>query len=205
MTDAARVLKEDRPGSNYQLAPDPTERTLDQSRREILMLRELIESKLSGKDELSGLIKEFNAAVITHIRLEAAGLKELEDEKFKGINGQFSQRDLALTAALQAQKESAAAQQAANTDSIQKSEGATMKQLESLLAMVKAVEKVLADNTGDLKDRIQASESRTSERITALESGRHGSLGATTTAIAVMMLVVIFVGLIVDIALHFIK
>jgi uncharacterized protein YdcH (DUF465 family) len=181
MAEAAHVSKEDHTGWNAsQLNPDPTERTLDQSRREIAMLRELIESKLHGKDEVSSLLKEFNLAIVSHIRLEMSALKELEEEKFKGINGQFSQRDLALTAALQAQKESAAAQQTANTDSIQKSESMTTKQIDAL-----------ADKIDDIKDR-----------ITALEGNRQGSLGATTTGIAIVVAVIILLGVVADIAFH---
>jgi hypothetical protein len=182
MADAAEVTQRTE-GPAWQLTPDPTERTLDQSRREITMLRELLETRLGGKDEVAVLLKEFNAAIINHIRLELGGLKELSEEKFKGINAQFSQRDIALTAALQAQKESAAAQQVANSEAIAKSEGATTKQMDGL-----------SDKIEDIK-----------ERVTAVEGSRHGSLGATTTAIAIILAVGVFLAIAVDIVVHFIK
>jgi hypothetical protein len=186
MSEAANIrggtANERGPGAS-QLNPDPTERTLDQSRREIAMLRELIESKLHGNEEVSRIVKEFNGAVVSHVRVELGGLKELEEEKFKGINAQFSQRDIALTAALQAQKESAAAQQVANSEAIAKSEGATTKQMDGL-----------SDKIDDLK-----------ERLTAVEGSKQGSLGATTTAIAAIAAVGIILAVAVDIVIHFVK
>ena len=180
MTEAAQVRDERFSTSASQLNPDPTERTLDQSRREIAMLRELLEAKLHGKDEVAVLLKEFNTEIRNHLRVELAGLKELEEEKFKGINAQFSQRDIALTAALQAQKESAAAQQVANSEAIQKSESATTKQMDGL-----------SDKIEDIK-----------ERVTAVEGSRQGSLGATTTGIAIVVAVIILLGVVADIAFH---
>jgi hypothetical protein len=139
--------------------PDPTERTLDQSRREISMLRELLESRMGGAESSAQLLREFNTAIAAHLRVEISALKELEEEKFKGINGQFAQRDVALSAALQAQKEAAAAQQVANSEAIQKSEAATKKQMDQTGETVKTVEKTMGDKIDDLKDRVSAIES----------------------------------------------
>jgi hypothetical protein len=205
MSDAADVIKKETGPAGFQLAEDPTARTLDQSRREIEMLERLIESKLNGKDEVSSLLKEFNTAIVAHIRLEMSGLKELEEEKFKAINGQFSQRDLALTAAFAAQEKLAIAQQQANNDSSQRTESMTTKQLEAQGGSIRAVEKSLGDSTNDLKERIQATESRLSERVTAVVAEKTGSRGGMTAAIAAAGVLVVLLAVAVDIIVHFVK
>jgi hypothetical protein len=160
MAEAAQVSKESHFGGNAsQLNPDPTERTLDQSRREIAMLDRLVETKLTGIKDVNGLLKEFNEEIRNHLRVEIAGLKELQNEKFKGVDEKFAGRDMALTAALQAQKESAGAQQIANSEAIQKSELATKKQMDQTGETVKSVEKTLGDKIDDVKERLTTLES----------------------------------------------
>jgi hypothetical protein len=207
MSEAANIrggVSERGPGAS-QLNPDPTERTLDQSRREIAMLDRIVDSKLHGKEEVAVLLKEFNAAIVAHIRLEMFSLKELEEEKFKAINGQFSQRDLALLAAFAAQEKLAIAQQQANNDSAERTQNNTAKQLEAQGGSIKAVEKTLGENTNDLKERIQASEGRLSQRITAIEAEKFGSRGGITAAIGVAAVLVVLLAIAVDVVVHLVR
>jgi hypothetical protein len=185
--------------------PDPSERTLDQSRREIGMLDRLVDTKLEGIKDVNSLLKDFNALIFQHIRSELESFSLLEEEKFKAINGQFSQRDLALLAAFAAQEKLAIAQQQANNDLAQRTELNMTKQLETQGGKITMVEKSLGENTSDLKERLQASENRLSQRITTVESERFGSRGGVTATIAVAAVLVILLGIAVDVVIHYVK
>ena len=91
--------------------PDPTILTTENLRREIANLKELLETRLNGNDA---------ARVAQHdlIKAEIGILSNVTEQRFAGIETQFSERDkrteqlsmadkTAIAAALQAQKEAA--------------------------------------------------------------------------------------------------
>jgi hypothetical protein len=149
--------------------PDPTFLTTQQLRREQGTLRELIEARLNGMDTATKLLADHVNRVPNDIDKQVRHLMDLFGERMgglkaetislgKGIQLQFDERDIrsraaedaakvAVNAALQAQKEAAAAQNESNAAAITKSEGATVKQIDGILAL-------LASNTMAINDKI---------------------------------------------------
>ena len=155
--------------------PDPTLLTTEQLRREVGTLREVIEVRLDGMDIATKLLADGVNRVPSDIDKQVQHLTDLFGERMqglkaellslgKGIQLQFDERDIrsraaedaakvAVNAALQAQKEAAAAQNESNAAAITKSEGATVKQIDGILAL-------LASNTQAINDKIAALTSR---------------------------------------------
>jgi hypothetical protein len=126
-------------GSNVTPIPDPTLLTTQQLIREILSLRELLEAKqqaFSRETDMrfAGLNKEIIA------------LQELHSEKFAAVARQFDERDTrALVTAEAIDK------------AMQKSEGATTKQMDQLYTLIATGTKTLDDKITDIKERLALS------------------------------------------------
>jgi hypothetical protein len=155
--------------------PDPTALTTEQLRRELGALREVIEARLNGMDIATKLLADQASGVPKDIDKQIRHLTDLFGERMEGLKAerislgrsiqlQFDERDIrsrasedaakiAVNAALQAQKEAAAAQNESNAAAITKSEGATVKQIDGILAL-------LASNTLSMNDKITAIISR---------------------------------------------
>ena len=97
------------------------------------------------------------------------GLRVQVEEKFGGIQTQFRERDIrtdqdkiaastAVNAALQAQKEAAAATNESNAAAIAKSEGNTTKQLDGMSALFQQSTADLRQQIADIKGRIDKGE-----------------------------------------------
>lgn len=148
----------------------------------VLSLEKQIGTQLDGMEDVNALLKEFNEEIRNHLRVETAGLKELMNERFKGVDEKFAGRDTALTAALQAQKESAGAQQIANAEAIQKSELATTKQIDGM-----------GDKIEDIK-----------ERFTSSEGNKQGGASTFSTGIAIAGIVIALIASVAAVAAIFI-
>jgi hypothetical protein len=138
--------------------PDPTALTTAQLYREITALRDIMETRLSAMDKASILFENNLTRVPTDTDKQIDHLRQVHDEKFLSIQKQFDERDIrakasevaaqtAVNAALQAQKEAAGAQNDSNAAAILKSESATVKQIDGILAL-------LASNTKAIDDKI---------------------------------------------------
>jgi hypothetical protein len=149
--------------------------TTEQLRRELDSLRQLIEARLDGMDRTTGVLAESVNRVPSEIEKKAVHLSDLSSERLNGVKAalvalregiqlQFDERDIrsraaedaakvAVNAALQAQKEAAAAQNESNAAAIGKSEGATVKQIDGIMAL-------LGSNTQAINDKISAITSR---------------------------------------------
>ena len=160
---------------SYVPVPDPTALTTEQLRRELGALREVIEARLNGMDMANKLLADQASGVPKDIDKQIRHLTDLFSERMEGFKAetvslgrsiqlQFDERDIrsrasedaakiAVNAALQAQKEAAAAQNDSNAAAITKSEGATVKQIDGILAL-------LASNTAAITDKIAAIVSR---------------------------------------------
>ena len=166
---AARVARGLPETRTYTPVPDPTFLTTQQLRHEQGNLREVIEARLDGMDIATRLLADHVNRVPNDIDKHIAHLTDLFGERMdglrselnslgRGIQLQFDERDIrtraagdaamvAVNAALQAQKEAAAAQNESNAAGITKSEAATVKQIDGILAL-------LASNTMAINDKI---------------------------------------------------
>jgi len=126
--------------------PDPTSLTTDQLRREITSVRELIESRTDGD-------------------------RKLNNERFRGIETQFLERDkrteqtthdnkVAVDAAFAAAKEAVGEQNKSNAASITKSEATFTKQIDQTGTLLSAVAKATDEKIDDLKTRLTSLESQ---------------------------------------------
>ena len=166
MTDGAPRAGDWRP------VPDPTVLTTAQLLREQTALRELIETRLDGMDTATTLLSETVNRTPTIIQTEIAHVRELmagelsrmtqiSEERLKGIELQFTERDVrteqaakagkdALDAALKSQKELVAQQNEANRAEAAKTESNFAKLIEAQSA-----------RTDELKERIDRGEGST--------------------------------------------
>jgi hypothetical protein len=142
--------------------PEPTRLTSEHLSRGLASLREIIETRLAGMDKASELLHEKLTRLPTESDRQVTNLNELF--AVKSVQKQFDERDirgqasedaskLAVNAALQAQKEAASAQNNSNSAAITKSEGATTKQIDGILAL-------LSSNTTATNDKITAINAR---------------------------------------------
>jgi hypothetical protein len=94
-------------------------------------------------------------------------------EKFNAVDTRFQERDtrtqqaadesrISLDAALAAAKEAVSEQNKANTEAIRKSELATQKQIDSLIALMTTANKSVEDKISDLKSRLDRGEGQSS-------------------------------------------
>ena len=181
--------------------PDPSDLTLSMVYHEISNLRQLLEARLDGIDRATEVFQQNLTRVPTEVDKQVLRLRELHDERFsaakearnglaEGIQKQFDERDIrskaselsaqvAVSAALQAQKEAAAAQNDSNAAAISKSEVATTKQIDGILAL-------LASNTKAIDEKI----SSTVARLDRSEGGQTSLLGSQSTTIAIVAIIV---------------
>jgi hypothetical protein len=164
-----------RPHDNIP-SPDPstitTERLHDlgeQLRREIEHEVAVVTARLDAMDKAMVLFSDNLTRVPTDTDKQVGHLKELHNEKFESIQRQFNERDvrteqaaiatkIAVDAALQAQKEAAGAQNESNAAAITKSEVATVKQLDSIMALMNSNTKVNDDKFSIINERLNRSE-----------------------------------------------
>lgn len=156
-------------------APDPTLLTTEQLHRGLTSLRELLQSRIEAVEESGRYRHEDLRRVPTETDKQVSHIRELFLEKFTSVQKQFDERDIrkasedaakvAVNAALQAQKEAAAAQNDSNAAAITKSEGATIKQIDGILAL-------LGSNTIGTNDKIAAINARL-DRGDGISKGGH--------------------------------
>jgi hypothetical protein len=160
--------------------PDPTRLTTDQLRRELLSLREIIETRLAAMDRATELLDATVNRTPTIIQTEIKHVRELIDEKFTSMRGlsdtrlaaidqQFAERDIrtsqaaqasaqALAAALQAAKEAVFEQAQAAAKAAEKTELSTTKQIDQIQLQIKTISDGFGDRMAELKERIDRGE-----------------------------------------------
>jgi hypothetical protein len=123
--------------------PDPTERTIEQSQLADTNLKELLSMQIKAVvrdlDEIRNTVKDFPSVMDAKIKT----LREFFDEKFLGVDSQFTMRDIALAAAFKAAESAVKSQNESNTLAIDKAGTATSKQIDGL-----------DEKIDDIKDRI---------------------------------------------------
>src|ERR1700678_1815276 len=186
--------------------PDPSSLTTEQLMLGLKNLRELLETRINAVEEAAHLRYDDLRRVPTETDRQVTNLKEFTNEKLISVQKQFEERDirgqaageaaeLAVNAALQAQKEAAAAQNESNAAAITKSEAATIKQIDGILAL-------LNSSTIGTNDKIAAINARLDRDDGITKGGRDTrseSRLATGTLVAIIsvavMVISVFSGL----------
>jgi hypothetical protein len=160
--------------------PDPSAITTDQINRAKVELRdeykfaisaldEVLRTRLDAMDKATILSNNNIASIPTGVDRQVAHLSDLHEEKFTSIQKQFDERDIrsqasenaakvAVNAALQAQKEAASAQNDANAAAITKSEAATVKQIDGILALLASNTKAIDEKIASINGRLDRGE-----------------------------------------------
>jgi hypothetical protein len=154
--------------------------TTEELRRDVSALREILQARLDGMDRATSLLSETVNRTPTQIQTEISHVRELiqeklgslggqAEEKFASIALQFAERDVrtgqaatagaqALAAALQAAKEAVFEQAQAAAKAADKTETSFTKQIDLLLAQIKALGETFTDRLAELKERIDRGE-----------------------------------------------
>jgi hypothetical protein len=198
--------------------PDPTALTTELLRRELGALREVIEARLNGMDMATKLLAEQASGVPKDIDKQIRHLTDLFSERMEGFKAemvslgrsiqlQFDERDIrsrasedaakiAVNAALQAQKEAAAAQNDSNAAAITKSEGATVKQIDGILALLASNTEAITDKIAGIVSRLDRGEASMSANSMARQDRRLDG-GSNVAILGVgLMVITVVIGLI---------
>lgn len=145
----------------------------EQNRGDVSALKEIIGTRLDAMDKGIALLQASadKSPTTAAVAQSVDSLERLHAEKFKSIETQFKERDtrteqmakvsdLAVNAAFAAAKEAVGEQNKSNALSIAKSEAATAKQIDGILASITTATKTSDDKFADLKDRLTAIESQ---------------------------------------------
>ena len=157
-------------------------------RTEILAGIASVEIRLTAMDRATVILAENVNRVPTLLDREVGRIITLTDEKFHGVQRQFNERDVrteanskaaetAVNAALSAQKEAVAQQNAAYAAAGAKSEAATTKQIDSIVAL-------LGSQSAGLNDKITSINARL-DRDAGAHSGSTATLGTFITIVAI--------------------
>lgn len=157
------------PDKEHLPVPDPTVLTQQQLTREISAAREIVETRVNCLEEIIERLQLVADKQIGLREAAIANLQSLQDEKFKGIQTQFAERDIrteqtardskvAVDAALQAAKEAVGEQNKSSALAIAKSEAATTKQIDQISVIINTMAKGLDDKIDDIKGRLNAIE-----------------------------------------------
>jgi hypothetical protein len=184
--------------------PDPTDRTTDQLRREITMLREIIEQRLDGYDRAIKLIQ----AVVDRepkppvLQSEIMHVRDMLDKLDAVIDVRFAERDKRMEqrmfdakttfeTAIASIREGFAAQHLSAQNAIGKSEAAIAKQMDQIESKFGTEIKALHTSISDLKDRMTAQEQvKIGVRESKTEFGE--KFGYVVAAIATIIAVIGF-------------
>jgi DNA-binding transcriptional MerR regulator len=179
-------------GGGSRPNPDPTILGLASQERAISALRELIDARIKATEEEIQRIKA--GADYTDQRLlkrvdevpslidtALTHLQKLMEEKFRGVDQQFAGRDVALAAALLAQKTSVDEQNKANAASSAKAEGATTKQIDGIQSIIQANSKGTDDKIESVKVLLASQTKGVDDKIAGL-SKSVDDIRATVTA-----------------------
>ena len=195
--------------------PDPTVLTTQQLlaasavlRDAIDAVRKVIETRLDGMDKAIELLRVTSTEKFPlMVESKVLNLKDLHDEKFKSIQTQFLERDtrteqtsrdskVAVDAALQAAKEAVGEQNKSSALAIAKSEAATTKQIDQIIALITTTTAGLNDKISDLKDRLTLIEGKGFGSATTATSQQNNAsflvaVVATAIALGGMILAII--------------
>lgn len=136
----------------------------------------------------------------TAVDVAVASAAKVQDEKFSSIQQQFRERDIraeqtfisskvAVDAALQAAKEAVGEQNRSSALAIAKSENATDKRIDQIVALVSTATSALDGKIADIKDRLVGLEG-VARGSAATKGEQHTSGGMTATVILTIVAVI---------------
>jgi hypothetical protein len=169
------------PAGDWTPRPDPTHLTTQQLLRELSSLRELLFSRLDAMDKATVLLSETVNRTPTIVQTEISHVRELVDEQFRNVQGQFTERDTRMTLASKAAQEALDAALAAAAKAAEKTEQNFTKQIDNAL-----------DRIGEIKERIDRGEGSAAGGETAGSNTRL-NINALIAAAAVVVALVTLV------------
>lgn len=189
--------------------PDPTTLTTAALNREIMALKELVETRLDGYDKAITLLQSRSDkspsidVVDAQNKLHTAiletrllGMDAKYEEKFHNIETQFNERDVrteerskdskeAIAAALQAAKEAVGEQNKSSALAIAKSEASTTKQIDSIGVQILQANQALSEKIEDARGRLLTVEGK----AVGLSEQKRSSNEGISNASAIIMIV----------------
>lgn len=198
------------------LTQDPSTLTTQQLLRELANLRDLFDARLDAMAKAVELLQDFANRTPTTMDVQAAveRLREVTEQRFKGVESTFTHNATALTAALQAQEKQAIATTENTATANNKMEAFFTKQLDNIGEARKDDSRANDDKLDALKERITIIESRTSvsdpttainlakldEKVLRLGSGADISSGRSAGMMAMWGLIIGAMGLAAGVA-----
>lgn len=198
------------------LTQDPSTLTTQQLLRELANLRDLFDARLEAMAKAVELLQDFANRTPTTMDVQASvdRLREVVEQRFKGVENTFIQNATALTAALQAQEKQAIATTENSSTANNKTEAFFTKQLDMIGEARKDDSRANDDKLDALKERITIIESRTSvsdpttainlakldEKVLRLGSGADISSGRSAGMMAMWGLILGAIGLAAGVA-----
>lgn len=171
--------------------PDPTNRTLEILRREILALEQRIEIRFAALDKARELSRATLLHYVDEDRNRVAALKELEIEKFGAIQSQLQERDKraqmnyeaatqAVKSALDSQKELNQTIERCNREAVAKSESSSLKQMDAIKDQLQTVTSAITDKVDAINGRLNRGEGVQTGK--ASDAARNLAIGALLIA-----------------------
>lgn len=193
------------------LTQDPSTLTTQQLLRELANQRDLFDARLDAMAKAVDLLQDFANRTPTTMDVQASvdRLREVVEQRFKGVENTFIQNATALTAALQAQEKQAIATTENTSTANNKTEAFFTKQLDMIGEARKDDSRANDDKLDALKERITIIESRTSvsdpttainlakldEKVLRLGSGADISSGRSAGMMAMWGMIIGAMGL----------
>jgi hypothetical protein len=138
--------------------PDPTVLTTQQLTREIAASRELIETRLDAMDKAIALGKANADAQVLKIpcliRARFDELRRLTDEKFKGVETQFKERDERADKIAELGQKALEAALSAAKEAVGKTEMSFTKQIDATAEQIQAEKRATDGKFEDVKARL---------------------------------------------------
>jgi hypothetical protein len=175
--------------------------------REIVLVREVIQTRFDASEKAVKLLQDQTDKMPNRIDEKISALKDIHEGQFEAIQEQFIERDkrseqssrqseVAISAALQAQKEAAAEQNRSFSTAANKSEISTDKRIDQIYALVNSITMASDSKISDIKDRLTRIEGQ------ALGKMETKSEASTSSGLIVSVIAVIigFIGIAVAVA-----
>jgi len=149
---------------------DPSSLTTQQLWREVLNLRELMEARVAGIEELtksriSAIEKSIEVAhddlvrVPTDVQKQVGNLRDLHEEKFHAVEARFKERDARFEQKDRDMKTAIDAAFASASAAVAKSEAVTSKQIDQQANLIQTETRALSGRIDDVKERLTKVES----------------------------------------------